>query len=80
MNIDEIEIGSIWTDSWGVQTFDKNDNKIVGSLRKVVITNKTSNSIEYRDTKGYLSWVTLEEFIRLEKSINKVRFIKYLGV
>jgi hypothetical protein len=76
MNIDEIKIGTKWKDSWGIQTFHKNGQQVVGLTRIVTILDKTSNSISYMDTKGFISWIVYDEFIRVERAINKIRFVK----
>lgn len=77
MNINEIEIGVKYEDTLGKAKFSKNGTLLKDRLKRVVtITNKTSNSIEYKDEAGYISWVTLEEFIRVENSTKKIRFIK----
>lgn len=77
MNIDEIEIGSTWEDTLGKAKFSKNGTLLKEKLKRlVVITDKTTNSIEYRDEGRFISWITLEDFIRLERSVNKVRFVK----
>ena len=79
MNINDVEIGSVWEDSWGIRTFknnDKSQGQIIGSMRKVTIIAKTSNSICYSDTKRFISWETEDDFFRFEKQIQKIRFIK----
>lgn len=80
MNIDEIEVGTKWKDCLGKAKYSKNGELVKGRLerleRLVTITNKTSNSIEYKDTSGFISWVTLEEFIRIENSTKEARFSK----
>ena len=77
MNIEEIEIGTKYEDTLGKAKYSKNGDLIKGRNKRVVlITNKTSNSIEYKDEAGYISWVTLEEFIRIENSNKLIRFIK----
>lgn len=77
MNIDEIEIGSTWEDTLGKAIYSKKGNLMKGRDRRiVVITNKTSNSIEYRDEGRFISWITLEDFVRIENSIKKIRFVK----
>jgi hypothetical protein len=60
MNITDILIGTKWFDTI---------NKI-----EVVITDKTSNSIEYKDAGRFMSWVSIETFTRVERSNNKMRF------
>ncbi len=75
--MNSIEIGTKYEDVLGKTKFDKNGNVIKGrNKRLVTVTNKSSNSIEYKDDGGFISWVTYEEFIRIENSINKNRFIK----
>lgn len=76
MTIEDIEIGTKWKDAWGIQTFDKNEKQIIGPTRIVTILDKTSNSIAYKDIKAFVSWVTYEEFTRIEKAINRIRFSK----
>ncbi len=77
MNIEEIEIGSKWEDTLGKATYSKKGNLMKErAKREVVVTNKTSNSIEYKDEGRFMSWITLEDFVRLERSVNKVRFIR----
>ena len=77
MNIDEVEIGAKYEDCLGTAKYDKNGDLTKGRLKRVVtVTNKTSNSIEYIDEGRFVSWVTLEEFIRVEKSTSKIRFTK----
>ncbi len=74
--MDEIKIGDKYEDTLGKAKFSKNGTLLKDRLKRIVtITNKTSNSIEYKDESGYISWVTIEEFTRLERSVNKVRFI-----
>jgi len=74
--MDEIKIGDKYEDTLGKSKFSKNGTLLKDRLKRIVtITNKTSNSIEYKDESGYISWVTIEEFTRLERSVNKVRFI-----
>jgi hypothetical protein len=75
--MNDIEIGIKYEDILGKAKLDKNGNMIKGrNKRIVIITNKSSNSIEYKDEAGFISWVTYEEFIRVENSINKIRFSK----
>jgi len=77
MNIEEIEIGSTWEDTLGKATYSKKGNLMKERTRReVVIMNKTTNSIEYKDGGRFFSWVTLEEFVRVENSNKKARFIK----
>lgn len=77
MNIEEIEIGSKYEDVLGKATYSKKGNLMKERVkREVEITNKTSNSIEYKDEGRFMSWITLEDFIRVERSVNKVRFVK----
>lgn len=77
MSIEEIEIGSKYEDSLGKAIYSKKGNLMKErAKREVVVTNKTSNSIEYNDEGGYVSWITLEDFTRIEKSVNKMRFVK----
>ena len=77
MNIDEIEIGKKYEDVLGKSTYSKKGNLMKERTRReVVVTNKTTNSIEYRDERGFISWVTLEDFIRVERAVNKMRFVK----
>lgn len=64
MNIEEIEIGSRWEDN------------LKRYKLSVEIIDKTKSSINFRDSGGYTSWITLEDFSRFEKSVQKVRFIK----
>jgi hypothetical protein len=80
MEMSEIEIGSKWEDTLGVNVWDKNGAKIVkrGVRREVIITNKILNSIEYKDEKDYLSWISIEDFSRVENSNKRVRFEKVL--
>jgi hypothetical protein len=66
MSIEEIEIGSKWKDN--LKRYKLN----------VEITDKTANSIEFRDSAGYMSWITFEDFSRIEKSVQKVRFEKVI--
>lgn len=75
MKIEEIEIGSKWEDTLGSCKW--NGDKVVkrGLRREVIITNKTSNTIEFIEGR-YLTWISLEDFTRLEKSNGKVRFVK----
>ena len=76
MEIEAIEIGSKWEDSLGMANY-KDGHLQKGRLKRfVTITDKTKNSIEYRDGGGFLSWITLEDFIRIEKSVQKARFVK----
>jgi hypothetical protein len=78
MNINEIEIGTKWEDTLGKAKFNKNGIIILKErlLRIVTITNKTSNSIQYIDDGGFYSWITFDDFIRVESSNKKNRFIK----
>ncbi len=77
MNIDEIEIGVKYEDCLGIAKYDKNGDLTKGRLKRIVtITDKTSNSIEYKDGGNFISWVTIDDFIRVEKSTNKIRFSK----
>ncbi len=77
MNIEEIEINSKWEDTLGKAIYSKKGNLMKErAKREVVITNKTSNSIEYSDEGRFISWITLEDFVRLERSVNKLRFVK----
>lgn len=64
MNIEEIEIGSKWKD---------NIKRYSGVVE---IIDKTTNSIKFKDSGNFWSWITLEDFIRIEKSVQKVRFEK----
>lgn len=76
MEIEEIEIGSKWEDSLVMLNF-KDGQLQKGVLKRfVTITDKTKNSIEYRDGGGFLSWITFEDFERIEKSVQKVRFVQ----
>lgn len=76
MTIDEIAIGSKWEDVLGKATFSKKGILLKERAKRfVLITNKTSNSVEYKDEARYISWVTFDEFIMFEKSIQKPRFI-----
>jgi hypothetical protein len=76
MEIEKIEIGSKWEDSLGMLNF-KGGQLQKGVLKRfVTITDKTKNSIEYRDGGGFLSWITFEDFERIEKSVQKVRFVQ----
>ena len=73
--MNDIEIDTKYEDTLGKAKFDKNGKIIKGRNKRMVsITNKTSNSIEYKDEAGFVSWVTYEEFIRIENSTNKIRF------
>jgi hypothetical protein len=75
--MNEIEIGTKYEDTLGKTKFDKNGDVTKGRAKRIVlITNKTSNSIEYKDEAGFISWVTYDEFIRVENSTNKIRFTK----
>lgn len=76
MNIEEIEIGTEYKDCLGKAKYSKKGILILKERleRIVTITNKTSNSIEYKDAGGFISWVTFEEFIRLENSTKSIRF------
>ena len=77
MSIDEINIGDRFEDTLGKATYSKKGNLMKErAKREVVVTNKTSNSIEYKDKGRYSSWITLEDFIRIERSVNKIRFVK----
>ncbi len=77
MNIDEIEIGSIWKDGLGKTKYSKIGEIVKGRLERLVtITNKTSNTIEYKDGGRYISWISLEDFIRVENSLKSIRFTK----
>ena len=72
MSIEGIELLDKYEDTLG-----KTKEGVKGKLRRIVtITNKTSNSIEFKDEKGYISWITLEDFCRVERQVNKVRFVK----
>jgi hypothetical protein len=74
MKIDEISIGSKWKDNLGKNLWD--EKKIIkrGLTRIVEITNKSSNSIEYKDESGFYSWISVEDFFRIENSNKLVRF------
>jgi hypothetical protein len=75
MNINEIEIGSIWKDNLGKAKYSKIGELVKGRLERLVtITNKTSNTIEYKDGGGYISWISFEDFLRVENSLKAVRF------
>ena len=77
MNIEEIKIGSKWEDTLGKATYSKKGNLMKERARREVkITNKTSNSIEYLDEGRFFSWIAFEDFIRVENSNKKLRFIK----
>lgn len=76
MNIEDIEIGSKWEDVLGMANY-KDGQLQKGRLKRFVnITDKTKNSVEYRDGGGFLSWITFEDFCRVEKSVQRVRFEK----
>jgi hypothetical protein len=77
MEMSEIEIGSKWEDTLGKSVWDERFTKIIKSnvRREVIITDKTSNSIEYKDGI-HMSWISIEDFCRVERSVNKVRFVK----
>lgn len=76
MNIEEIEIGTKYRDCLGKAKYSKLGELVKGRLERVIIiTDKTSNSIEY-DASGFKSWITIEDFIRIEKSTNTIRFSK----
>jgi hypothetical protein len=76
MDISDINIGSTWEDTLGKCVW-KND-KIVQLCAKCIVTiiSKTSNSIEYKDDGGFHSWIHIDYFLKFEKSVNKIRFIK----
>ncbi len=78
MDINDIDISSKWEDVLGKAKCDKNGKEIKGIRlkREVIITDKTSSSIEYRDEGGFLTWISIEDFIRVEKLKNCNRFIK----
>ena len=77
MNIDEIEIGSKWEDNLGKATYSKKGNLMKERAKRIVwIINKTSNSIEYKDEGRYFSWIAFDDFVRVENSIKKERFVK----
>ena len=77
MTIDEIEVGTKYEDNLGKAKYSKNGDLVKGRLQRIVeITAKTANSIEYRDAGRFLSWITLDDFNRIENKINKVRFSK----
>lgn len=77
MNIDEIEIGSRWKDGLGKAKFSKTGVLVKGRLERLVtITDKTSNTLEYKDSGRYMSWISLEDFLRVENSLKAVRFTR----
>jgi len=80
MEIVDIEIGSKWEDTLGKTVWDKGGVKVIkrNVYREVMVTNKTSNSIEYKDEKRYVSWITFEDFVRVERANGRERFIKVL--
>lgn len=79
MSIDEINIGDRFEDTLGKATYSKKGNLMKErAKREVVVTNKTSNSIEYKDKGRYSSWITFEDFIRIENSTKRVRFEKVI--
>jgi hypothetical protein len=70
--METVIIGDTYEDTIGLKIYDKIvTNKIVGlgKYRKIEITDKTTNSVQYRDGKGYMSWVTVEEFFKVNKGI-----------
>ena len=72
IKMDSIEIGSRWEDTIGLNRYDKVKVDVIverGIYREVVITDKTSNSIEYRDSFGFLSWITIGEFFSVNKGV-----------
>lgn len=76
--IEEIEIGAKYEDMLGKAKYSKNGVLIknVRLKREVFITNKTSNSIEYKDDGNYISWISIDDFLRVENSVKSIRFIK----
>lgn len=76
MKIEEIEIGTKWEDTLGKCQFNEIGKFLKGGLkREIVITNKTSNTIEYMDGGGYISWIMFDDFVRIERSTKKERFV-----
>ena len=76
MNIEDVEIGSKYEDTLGKAKYSKIGTLLKDKLKRIVIiTNKSSNSIEYKDEADYISWISFEDFVRLERSVNRVRFI-----
>ena len=76
MNIEEIEIGTKWEDTLGICKFDEIGKFLKGGLkREVIITGKTSNTLEYKDSGGYISWIMFDDFVRVERSTKKERFV-----
>ena len=76
MNIEEIKIGKKYEDTLGKAIYSKKGNLMKGrDKREVLITNKTSNSIEYLDEGRFVSWIGFEEFVRVERSVGKMRFV-----
>lgn len=77
MNIEEIEIGSKWEDNLGKATYSKKGNLMKERARRfVIITNKTSNSIEFIDEGRFSSWIAISDFFRVEEKNKKIRFSK----
>jgi hypothetical protein len=79
MNINDIEIGTKWEDTLGSAKYNKNGVIILKErrYREVEIIEKTSNSIRYIDNGGFYSWITIDDFIRIENSNKKARFFKF---
>ena len=77
MTINDINIGTKWEDTLGKLVFNNKDKVIKrNAYREVIITDKTKDSLQYKDSGGYLSWERFEDFIRIEKSNGKQRFIE----
>jgi hypothetical protein len=74
--INTIEIGSKWEDTLGMAKYSSNGSLLKGRLKKeVIITDKSSNTIEYVVVNtAYKSWISIEDFTRIERSNNKSRF------
>lgn len=63
MKIEEIEIGSRWID---------NSNR----YKLIEVIGKTDNSINFKDSGNFWSWISIDDFNRIDRKINKVRFEK----
>lgn len=63
MKMEEIEIGSRWID---------NSNR----YKLIEVIDKTDNSINFKDSGNFWSWISIDDFNRIDRKTSKVRFEK----
>ena len=42
---------------------------VAGKYKLVYITDKTKTSVQFKDQKGYVSWIGLDEFLKFFKRV-----------